>query len=104
AALLDFIKRHPNDALTANAYYWLGENYYAQGRFRDAAYQFADGFRKFPTHRKAQDSLFKLGLSFVRQNKTQEACAAFAEYRKRFPTGGLRREAEAEQRRLRCPA
>jgi tol-pal system protein YbgF len=104
AALKEFIRRFPNDALAANAYYWLGENYYAQGRYQDAAYQFADGYRKFPNHPKAQDSLFKLGLSFARQNKISEACATFGEYRKRFPNAGLRREAESEQRRMNCPA
>lgn len=104
AALREFVRRHPNDALAANAYYWLGENYFAQGRYQDAAYQFADGYRKFPNHAKAQDSLFKLGLSFSRQGKTNEACASFAEYKKRFPNAGLRREAEVEQRRMNCPA
>lgn len=102
AALSQFVKRHPNDPLAANAYYWLGENYYAQGRFGDAAYQFADGFRKFPNHPKAQDSLFKLALSLGRQGKNAEACTAFGEFRKRYPNAGLRREAEAEQRRLNC--
>ena len=102
AALTQFVRRYPNDALAANAYYWLGENYYAQGRYADAAYQFADGFRKFPNHPKAQDSLFKLALSLGRQGKTGEACTAFGEFRKRYPNAGLRREAEAEQRRLNC--
>ena len=104
AALKEFVRRYPNDALAANAYYWLGENYFAQGRYQDAAFQFADGYRKFPNHGKAQDSLFKLGLSFARQNKTAEACASFAEYKKRFPNAGLRREAEAEQKRMNCQA
>ena len=102
AALLQFVRRYPSDALAANAYYWLGENYYAQGRYADAAFQFADGFRKFPNHPKAQDSLFKLALTLGRQGKTAEACTAFGEFRKRYPNAGLRREAEAEQRRLRC--
>src|SRR5262249_10324095 len=81
AALLQFVRRYPNDPLAANAYYWLGENYFAQGRFQDAAYQFADGFRKFPNHAKAQDTLFKLALSLGRQGKTGEACTTFAEFR-----------------------
>jgi tol-pal system protein YbgF len=102
AALTQFVRRHPNDPLAANAYYWLGENYYAQGRYADAAYQFADGFRKFPNHPKAQDSLFKLALSLGRQGKTGEACTAFGEFKKRYPQAGLRREADAEQRRLGC--
>ena len=102
AALREFVRRHPTDPLAANAYYWLGENYYAQGRFQDAASQFADGYRKFPNHPKAQDSLFKLALSAARQGKTGEACTSFAEFRKRYPNAGLRREAEAETRRLNC--
>jgi tol-pal system protein YbgF len=102
AALLDFIHRYPDDKLAANAYYWLGENYYAQGRYRDAAFQFADGYRKFPKHPKAQDSLFKLGMSLEHEGKTNDACATFAEYGKRFPQAGLRREAEAERQRMRC--
>jgi tol-pal system protein YbgF len=102
AALRDFVRRYPNDSLAANAYYWLGENYYAQGRFQDAASQFAEGYRKFPNHPKAQDSLFKLALSAARQGKTGDACASFAEFRRRYPNAGLRREAEAEQRRLNC--
>jgi len=103
AALTQFVRRYPNDPLAANAYYWLGENYYAQGRYGDAAYQFADGFRKFPNHPKAQDSLFKLALSLGRQGKTGEACTAFGEFKKRYPQAGLRREADAESRRLNCP-
>jgi tol-pal system protein YbgF len=101
-ALTQFVRRYPNDPLAANAYYWLGENYYAQGRYADAAYQFADGYRKFPNHPKAQDSLFKLALSLGRQGKTSEACTTFGEFRKRYPQAGLRREAEAESRRLSC--
>jgi len=38
-----------------------------------------------------------------RQGKTGEACTAFGEFKKKFPNAGLRREAEAEQRRLKCP-
>jgi len=102
AALREFVRRHPGDPLAANAYYWLGENYYAQGRFQEATAQFAEGYRKFPNHPKAQDSLFKLALSAARQGKTGEACSSFAEFRKRYPNAGLRREAEAEQRRLNC--
>ncbi|MGH7006753.1 MAG: tol-pal system protein YbgF, partial [Alphaproteobacteria bacterium] len=104
AALREFVRRNPTDPLAANGYYWLGENYYAQARYQDAAAQFAEGYRKFPNHPKAQDNLFKLALSAARQGKTGEACSSFGEFRKRYPNAGLRREAEAEQRRLHCPA
>jgi tol-pal system protein YbgF len=104
AALAAFVRKHPADPLAANAYYWLGENFYAQGRYQDAAFQFADGYRKFPNHPKAQDSLFKLALTLGRQGKTGEACTTFAEFKKRYPNAGLRREADNEQRRLNCPS
>ncbi len=102
-ALADFIKRHPADPMAANAYYWLGETLYAQAKYQNAAFQFADGYRKFPNHARAQDILFKLGMSFARQNKGAEACATFGEFRRRYPGSGLRREAESEQKRLKCP-
>ncbi len=37
-----FVKKYPKDPLTSNAYYWLGESYYARGDYTRAAV----GFRR----------------------------------------------------------
>ncbi|MYF07164.1 MAG: tetratricopeptide repeat protein, partial [Rhodospirillaceae bacterium] len=56
-AFQEFLRRHPKGRFAGNAYYWLGETYYAQQNYRLAAIRFADGFKKFPKHPKAPDNL-----------------------------------------------
>ncbi len=102
ASLTQFLRRYPGDPQVPTAVYWLGESYFAQNRMQEASFQFADVIRKYPNHAKAQDSMFKLALTFARQGKNQEACATFNEYRRRYATGAMRREAEAESKRLGC--
>lgn len=106
AAFKQFIRLHPRHRLAGNAHYWLGEAYYVQGDYRQAAIQFADGFQKFPKHAKAPDILLKLGMTMAKLNKNQEACATLAELRRRFPKASnhVRRAAAAERRRLGCSA
>jgi len=47
-----FVKKYPNDPLTANAYYWLGESYYARGDFTRSAEASAKASRSTLTARK----------------------------------------------------
>ncbi len=104
SALDAFVKRHPNNRLTSNAYYWLGESYYVQGNYRQAAVAFADGFKKFKAHPKAPDNLYKLGMSLSKMRMRPQACAAFKELRLRYPTAApdLRRRADGQRRALGC--
>ena len=80
-----FIGEHPKDALTSNAYYWLGETYYVQKKFQLAAISFARGFQNFPKGNKAIDQLFKLALTFMNLGKNEDACAAFSKLEAEFP-------------------
>ena len=80
-----FIGEHPNDPLTSNAYYWLGETYYVQKKFQLAAISFARGFQNFPKGNKAIDQLFKLALTFMNLGKNDDACAAFSKLEVEFP-------------------
>ncbi|MEE2662050.1 MAG: tol-pal system protein YbgF [Pseudomonadota bacterium] len=84
-ALRAFIDLHPKNALTSNAYFWLGQIYYVQKDYRDAALLFAEGFQKFPQGNKGPDSLLKLGTSLMNLNKNVEACTAFARFFEDFP-------------------
>lgn len=106
AALQAFVKRHPNNRLTSNAYYWLGETYYAQSNYKQAAVAFADGFKRFKGHSKAPDNLYKLGMSLSKLKMRSQACAAFKELRLRYPTAApdLRRRADRQRQSLGCPA
>ena len=103
-AFQEFLRRHPKGRFAGNAYYWLGETYYAQQNYRLAAIRFADGFKKFPKHSKAPDNLLKLGMSMAHLKKPKEACKTWAELKRRYPSapGYVKRKAAQERKKLGC--
>jgi tol-pal system protein YbgF len=103
-ALKTFVAQHPNDALAGSAQYWLGETYYARGRYAEAASAFAEGYKKYPRGTKAADDLLKLGMSLARANQKQNACVAFAQLDHDFPNPGssIKDHSVAEKKRLGC--
>lgn len=101
-ALQTFIEKHPQDDLTGNAHYWLGETYYVRNSYQDAAFAFAEGFQKFPKGNKAPDSLLKLGMSLDRLEKRREACTAYSRLLSTFPDLGARMKARVERERSRA--
>ena len=102
--LSEFIEKYKDNPLAANAQYWLGEVYYKQQNFTQAAVAFRDGYKKYPEGAKGPDCLLKLGLSMKAMNKTNEACTAFVNIPKIFgkadPTITERAKSEAEA--LKC--
>ncbi|MEJ0010346.1 MAG: tol-pal system protein YbgF [Alphaproteobacteria bacterium] len=70
----DFVHKYPNDPLTANAYYWLGESYYARNDYTRAADSFRKGYEAGPNEQKAPDNLYKLAMSLAAIKRTGEAC------------------------------
>jgi tol-pal system protein YbgF len=105
-ALRAFLRQHPDSSLAGNAQFWLGETYYARGRYGAAARTFAEGYRRDPRGPKAVDDLLKLGMALDRAGKHHDACLAFAQLDHAFPhvDGIARTRAAAEQKRLDCPS
>jgi tol-pal system protein YbgF len=103
-ALRNFIQQHPNDPLAGNAQYWLGESFYARGRYSDAAAAFAEGYKRYPRGSKAADGLLKLGMSLDRANQKHSACIALMQLDHDFPHPGsaVRDRATQEKKRLGC--
>lgn len=83
----EFLSKHPNHVLSANSKYWLGETYYVEGDFTQAARTFAQGFQSFPDSSKSPDMLLKLGLSLSNSGKKEEACIALSQLPVRFKVG-----------------
>ncbi len=104
-AFAEFVLVNPNDDLTANAQYWLGETFYVRGMYQQAALTFFEGYQEKPTGTKASDNLLKLGMSLARMDQRTEACATLSELSKQFPDANqtVTEQAVAERTRLECP-
>ena len=103
--LAAFLKQFPEHSLAGNAQYWLGETYYVQGQYGQAAVQFAEGFKKYKTSIKGPDNLLKLGMSMQKLDKKKEACTAFRSLKKEFPKApvSILQKAQDEAKKLKCP-
>ena len=80
-----FLKANPKHKLAGNAQYWLGETYYVQGKYKDAADSFLKGYTTYSKSSKAPDSLLKLGMTLSALKQKDAACATFGELGRRFP-------------------
>ncbi|WP_146256007.1 tol-pal system protein YbgF [Aestuariivirga litoralis] len=103
AGFSTFLQKYPEHSLSGSAQYWLGETYYAQNDYKRAAANFLQGYKKYPTSRRAPDSLLKLGISLNRLGQGEQACAAFAAVNTEYPKAvDARRRAQAEAKRAGC--
>jgi tol-pal system protein YbgF len=99
-----FLSKYPNDRLTGDATYWLGESLYQRQRYRDAAESFLNVSTKFEGNARAPNALVRLGQSLAALGEKEAACASLGEVLRKFPraSAGLRHEVEREQKRVRC--
>jgi tol-pal system protein YbgF len=98
-----FLSRHRDHELAGNAQYWLGETYYVQGKYKDAARSFLAGFQTYPKSPRAPNALVKLGMSLNKLGQKEQACGAFAEVPKKYPAAAdARNQALREMKRAGC--
>ncbi|MBI5560171.1 MAG: tol-pal system protein YbgF [Deltaproteobacteria bacterium] len=68
-----FLSLYPDNDLSDNAQYWIGEIYYAQGDYENAALEFDKVMKKYPQGDKVAASLMKQGYSFEKLGAVKEA-------------------------------
>ena len=103
AGFSTFLQKYPEHSLSGSAQYRLGETYYAQNDYKSAAANFLQGYKKYPTSRRAPDSLLKLGISLNRLGQGEQACAAFSAVSAEYPKAvDARKRAQAEAKRAGC--
>ncbi|MDG1707753.1 MAG: tol-pal system protein YbgF [Emcibacteraceae bacterium] len=84
-SFLEFLEQHPDDELSGNAQYWLGQTYYARENYANATRTFLEGMSKYPESAKAPAYLLKVGMSLNLLGEKGEACEVFRELSARFP-------------------
>jgi tol-pal system protein YbgF len=103
AGFRDFLQKYPDHSLAGSAQYQLGETFYAQANYQDAARNFLQGYKNYPKSRRAPDSLLKLGLSLRKLDQRDQACAALASVSTEFPRAvEAKKRAQAELKRAGC--
>jgi tol-pal system protein YbgF len=103
AGFRQFLQKYPDHSLAGSAQYQLGETFYAQGNYQEAARNFLQGYKNYPKSRRAPDSLLKLGLSLRKLDQRDQACAALASVSTEFPRAvEAKKRADAEIKRAGC--
>lgn len=89
------LKRWPQGRYADNAWYWLGESYYAKKSLDSAADSFRTLLTQFPDSAKAPDALFKVGVCQYDKKQRNEARATWLKVVAEYPNStaaGLARQ------------
>jgi tol-pal system protein YbgF len=81
-----FIDAHPDDERTPAAMYWSGDiAFSATKNYDEAARNFAELLKRYPTSARAPEGMLKLGLVLMELGQMKEGCAALAALPAKYP-------------------
>ena len=83
--LESFLTSNPDAALVDNAHFWIGECYYAMGKYEDAILRYDLVVRKYPGSEKVPDCLLKQGMSFMRMGDKETGALILQQLIKGYP-------------------
>jgi tol-pal system protein YbgF len=84
-AFRTFADSHPDDMLTPQAVYWVGDIAYVQKDYTGAARAIAEQIKKYPNSCRAPDSMLKLGQSLIAMGQKQEGCTTLGAIKAKYP-------------------
>jgi len=99
-----FIQQHPNDDLTPNAYYWLGESYYVTQNYPISQDTFRKLLAQYPNSQKAPDALLKIGYCQYEQKQWAQAEATLNQVVQQYPNTMVANLAQGRLRALKLEA
>ena len=102
AAFDEFLNRFPNDHLTADAQYWLGETLFVQRRYKPAGQAFLRVVQNHRQSTKAPNSLLMLAMTL--EQLGQKDCALFSELESKHPNASqeIKARARVVKQRVGC--
>ena len=99
-----FVDQYPQSDLAGNAYYWLGESYYAAENFRVAQDTFQALLTRYPNSQKASDALLKVGYCQYETKQWDQAESTLNDVVTRYPNTQAARLAQGRLRALKLEA
>ncbi|MEZ4368946.1 MAG: tol-pal system protein YbgF [Kofleriaceae bacterium] len=85
-ALRAFLRQFPRHDYADNAQYWLGEAFYDQREYAQAAVEFRATVENHPRGNKVPDALLKLAYSYLALGQTEVGRATLEEVVRVYPT------------------
>ena len=84
AEFVRYLEGNPDGALAANARYWLGETYYVQRLYQEAAAEFSRVVSDYPDSNKLVDAMLKLAYTQDELGNTAAAMMTLERVRQDF--------------------
>ena len=85
AGFREFIKKYPTSNLSDNAQYWIGESFYAQKKFKEAAAEFEKVIAQYANQDKVPAAMLKLGLCYQDLGDKARAARTWQQLQQRYP-------------------
>ena len=92
---IDFVTRYPKHRLASNAQYWIGEAYYVQRDYRQAALEFQKVIDADARGAKVPDALLKIGLCYVSLHQPTRAREVWQQVVQAYPDSDAARKARS---------
>jgi tol-pal system protein YbgF len=81
----EFLKNNPQESLTDNAHFWIGESLFGLGKYEDAILEYDVVLKNFKDSEKIPDCLLKQGKSFINLKDEQTGKLLLERVIKEFP-------------------
>lgn len=91
---------HPDHDLADNALYWIGESWYAQAQWLQAAQTFLRVAKEYPRGNKVPDAMYKLARSYERMGDETGAVEVLKQLGKHYPGTPAAKKAAEDVARL----
>lgn len=92
-----FLQEYPDGQYAANAEYWIGEGYYAQGNYREALAQFEKVNTRYPRHHKNADALLKRAMTLSKMGDKAGAAETYKKLLSEFPHSEAARRVRSQR-------
>lgn len=102
AAFQAFIEQSGDSPQAPQARYWLGESFFRQADYPDAATAYIGAVRGWPKTAWAPDAVVKLARSLQAMNRPKDACGTLDELNRRYPTPSANVVAQAKDARAKA--
>jgi tol-pal system protein YbgF len=96
----EYLRMFAETDLADNAQYWIGECYYAEGKYEEAAAAFRRVIERYPTGNKAPRAMLKAGHALLQLGRKDQASAMFQQVIDTYPLSSEADQAKSRLKKL----